>query len=89
MLKNSAFICAIALAGCGQFENPRNQVESPPVGRWTIVHSPHVQRDTMLLDTVTGNTWVLVRLGEKENSGYGWEFSERLDAPDTVSQPSN
>lgn len=26
-------------------------------GRYIIVHSPHVQRDTVLLDTLTGKTW--------------------------------
>lgn len=28
-------------------------------GRYIIVHSPHVQRDTVLLDTATGKTWQL------------------------------
>ena len=28
-------------------------------GRYVVVHSPHVQRDTLLLDTATGKTWQL------------------------------
>lgn len=28
-------------------------------GRYVVVHSPHVQRDTILLDTATGRTWQL------------------------------
>lgn len=28
-------------------------------GRYIIIHSPHVQRDTVLLDTATGRTWQL------------------------------
>src|SRR5882724_7750535 len=32
---------------------------APPAGRYEIVHSPHVQADTQLLDTYTGQTWVL------------------------------
>ena len=28
------------------------------VGRFVIVHSPQVERDTVLLDTATGKTWV-------------------------------
>jgi hypothetical protein len=30
-----------------------------PVGRYTIIHSPQVENDTMLLDTSTGHTWRL------------------------------
>ena len=42
-------------------------------GRYEIVHSPHLERDTMLLDTETGRTWGLVI--EKDDS-YAWEPNE-------------
>ena len=35
----------------------------------------------MLLDTVTGDTWQLVKLGKTEDSGMGWEFVAKLDQP--------
>ncbi len=35
-------------------------------GRYVIVHSPHVQRDTVLLDTLTGKTWQLQRNSDRD-----------------------
>jgi hypothetical protein len=46
-----------------------------PAGRFEIIHSPHLERDTQLLDTYTGRSWVLV---EKTGGGMGWEEVTRL-----------
>lgn len=62
--------------------------QTSQVGRWTIIHSPHVQRDTMLLDTVTGQTWLLVTLGEDQNSGFGWEPVAKLPSPSAPASPA-
>lgn len=43
-----------------------------PVGRFTIVHSPHTQRDTILLDTATGKTWSQYERTNEGNSA-AWD----------------
>ena len=43
------------------------------VGRYAIIHSPHIQADTVLLDTATGRTWQLVRTGEAQDSPNAWQ----------------
>lgn len=50
-------------------------------GRYVIVHSPHVQRDTVLLDTATGKTWVLVQDGSLEGDPVYWSPMAREDNP--------
>ena len=60
------FVAALALvlAGCDQ--------KSPaplPTGRFAIVHSPHVERDTQLLDTWTGQSWLLVEAPGQPDMG--------------------
>ena len=49
----------------------------PPIGRYTIIHSPEVERDTMLLDTATGRTWQLVQVGSGDNGALAWEAVNR------------
>lgn len=51
------------------------------VGRYTIIHSPQTERDTMLLDTTTGDTWQLVTMGKDESDGMGWQFVGKIDQP--------
>lgn len=48
----------LILAGCAK-PPPTPNPSKPPseVGRFVIVHSPEAERDTILLDTVTGDTW--------------------------------
>lgn len=85
-MRLTIILCALLFAGC---ERPANQnLDASPddgqaseIGRWTIIYSPHVQRSTMLIDTETGDTWVLVSLGDGENAGFGWEFVGKLDQP--------
>jgi hypothetical protein len=46
------------------------QAQQPPrEGRYVILFSPVARPDTFLLDTATGNTWVLHRYASAENSG--------------------
>ena len=64
-------VLSVTLAACDQQAPPANTAaDSPPpaltkwtgprvAGRYTIIHSPQVENDTMLLDTVTGRTWRL------------------------------
>ena len=54
-------------------------VQGAPIGRFTIVHSPHVQRDTVLLDTATGKTWQLVEFSFLEDEPVGWAPMSRQD----------
>jgi hypothetical protein len=61
------------LAGCDQIP------KSSETGRYTITHSPHVQRDTMLLDTATGRTWNLVTFNKGPDTRYGWEPVAKID----------
>jgi hypothetical protein len=50
------------------------------VGRYVIVHSPHIERDTMLLDTVTGRTWVLESLSDLNDDPNAWEPVPQLNS---------
>jgi len=51
------------------------------VGRYTIVHSPHIQSDTVLLDTVTGQTWQLVQAADLNGDPVIWQPMDRIDGP--------
>jgi hypothetical protein len=62
------------------------QAQAGPVGspgRYVIVHSPHVQRDTVLLDTTTGKTWQLTEDTSRDSAVY-WEPLARADNPAEV-----
>ncbi len=48
-------------------------------GRYVIVHSPHVQSDTVLLDTATGKTWQLTQDNSREGSPTAWAPMARID----------
>ncbi|MBB3692454.1 hypothetical protein [Sphingomonas sp. BK580] len=43
-----------------------------------IVHSPHVQKDTILLDTATGKTWQLAIDGSRGDAVF-WTPLARQD----------
>lgn len=71
-------VCALAAAACdGGSQSP----SSSEVGRWAIVHSPHVERDTILLDTATGDSWGLVLLGDGQDSPYAWQYIGKVGGP--------
>ena len=42
-------------------------------GRFVIVHSPHTERDVILLDTRTGKTWALTTYTNLNGDPYVWE----------------
>lgn len=48
-------------------------------GRYVIVHSPHIQSDTVLLDTATGKTWVLRQDSSRQGDLVGWVPMARTD----------
>jgi hypothetical protein len=59
---------------------PAPVVQKPSeVGRYVIVHSPQVERDTMLLDTVTGRTWQLQTLTYLVSDPLAWEPVPQLN----------
>ena len=50
-------------------------------GRYVIVHSPHIQADTILLDTATGKTWQLTKFTDRESEPVAWVPLARTDNP--------
>lgn len=48
------------------------------VGRYTVVHSPHVESDTILLDTATGDTW---QLQVESGGNLIWEALKKSPPP--------
>lgn len=58
--------------------------QSGPVGgsgRYVIVHSPHLQSDTVLLDTATGKTWALTKDSSRVGDPIAWDPMARTDNP--------
>lgn len=53
-------------------------------GRFVIVHSPHIQSDTVLLDTATGKTWQQVQ--DSSRSAVYWEPMARADVPAEIQE---
>ena len=93
MRQFAVLLLLVAICGCDQLKPTKAAAQaqapsaqapspSPEVGRYTIVHSPHVQSDTMLLDTVTGQTWQLDQFRDLKGEPLAWERVRRLDSPD-------
>lgn len=82
---------ACLIGACGDAGAPSVAAQSPqaaqaqqvPVGRYTIIHSPHIQRDTVLLDTATGRTWGLVEDTERDHAVF-WTVMGRDDNADEM-----
>jgi hypothetical protein len=53
----------------------------PQVGRFVIVHSSQVERDTILLDTATGKTWSRVEISDLRDDPVAWEPMPQLNSP--------
>ncbi len=51
------------------------------IGRYTIIHSPLLEADTMLLDTATGRTWQLQKGTIYNGDPLIWTEIYRLDTP--------
>jgi hypothetical protein len=49
-----------------------------------IVHSPQVERDTILLDTVTGKTWSRVEVTDMIDEPPAWDPMPQLNTPADV-----
>lgn len=52
----------------------------PQAGRYVIVHSSEVERDTILLDTATGRTWSRVEVGDLTDEPPAWEPMPQLNS---------
>jgi hypothetical protein len=69
--------CLAALTILSACDEPRESKsdasDQSDVGRFVIVHSPHLEVDTMLLDTVTGRSWQLVNVGSDKNQELAWQ----------------
>jgi hypothetical protein len=50
------------------------------VGRFVIVHSPEAERDTILLDTVTGRTWSRVEVTDITDEPPAWDPMPQLNS---------
>jgi hypothetical protein len=61
---------------------PESTTPAPSeVGRYTIIHSPQIESDTILLDTVTGRTWQLQKAEFLNGDPLGWQEIYRFDDP--------
>jgi hypothetical protein len=73
-------VAVLIVAGCQQQQPPP---AAPPrfseVGRYVIVQSPHAERDTTLLDTVTGRTWRSMAQVGLSNAPTAWEPMPQLN----------
>jgi hypothetical protein len=72
---------SLALAGC---ERIGAELAPPPgrpseIGRYVIVHSPEAERDTILLDTVTGKTWSRVEVRDMVDEPPAWDPMPQLN----------
>jgi hypothetical protein len=52
------------------------------VVRFTIIHSPQTERDVILLDTVTGQSWALTTLTNLNGEPFAWETIPRITTPE-------
>ena len=81
-LKWAVCVTTLFLASCDQpVSNPRPPSE---VGRYVIVHSPEAERDTILLDTVTGKTWSRVEVTDITDNPPAWDPMPQLNSVDDI-----
>jgi len=66
-----------ALNGCTPAKAP--STTNLQAGRYVIVHSPQVERDTQLVDTATGDTWVLTSVTSLNDEPFVWEPVPRMN----------
>ena len=88
-MRIACLMAALVLAGCDHVPGKtagKDSVNSPApapqasiVGRFNIIHSPQTERDTMLLDTATGQTWQLVQLNQYFGEPAGWQPVYKTD----------
>lgn len=74
------------LAGCAPRAQPApKEPEPPPIGRY-VVSSDLGNRPAILVDTATGQTWYLVKVGEK--GPFGWALMPKYVYGDKSKKPS-
>lgn len=64
---------------------PAPAVQPPPtppseIGRYQIIFSPHVERDTFMLDTQTGKIWQLTQYTDLNGQPTVWQYMDRIDS---------
>jgi hypothetical protein len=64
-----------------QGEVARSDLFSQPPGRYQIVMSSVVARNTFLLDTATGKVWQLIEYTDLVGNPTAWKPMFRLDLP--------
>jgi hypothetical protein len=70
-------LAADILASC----SPQAPPAPAQVGRYIIAHSPQVERDTILLDTVTGQSWQEVSISDATNEPTVWVPVAQMNGP--------
>ena len=87
MRKLATASIAYLLAACAQSPPTADPPkEQPQVGRYVIVHSPQIERDTVLLDTATGKTWEAVTFTDLEDGPTAWRPMARTDDEDEMNE---
>lgn len=75
--KFTLIICLLfilpAIAAC-------DWIKSEPQARFQIFYSPHVARDTFLLDTTTGRVWQLATFSDLTGQPSAWDLMTRIDS---------
>lgn len=81
-MKRSGLCVLLALSACApqNASKPAEPVKAPETGRFTVVFSPRAEKNTFLVDTVTGFTWRAVLISS-ESDKLVWEPVFRVDRP--------
>ena len=72
-------LTALGLSGCGHPQGTTSELTT--IGRYVVVHSPHIESDTVLLDTATGRTWTLTELTYVNGEPVVWEPVKQMNTP--------
>ncbi|MEO7027526.1 MAG: hypothetical protein ABI056_08230 [Caulobacteraceae bacterium] len=64
------------ISGCSR----QKEISAPQIGRFVIVHSAEVERDTILLDTATGRTWSRVQVDDLTDEPAAWDPMPQLNS---------
>lgn len=80
-MKGLVTAAALMLLPTTVLAQPKEQAAPPQrqEGRYVIVHSPWARMDTMLIDTVTGRVWELVKYTNLNDEPLAWSPVPRLD----------
>lgn len=70
----------LSLGACDGSTDSKSGTASQTLGRYVIVHSPHVQSGTILLDTATGKTWNEVKELDMVDEPLVWTPMPQLNS---------